>query len=1009
MFQPYIEDSPEGDESGMTTLEFLQTILPESGTHYLALFKEGYKFPAHKAYTDLETMAKAIDSYAASPQMSVYHACASYNQAVIEVQDEDKVKRKYRVPENWNLAKAFWLDIDCGEDKHAKGDGYLTKTAAVEAVSAFAETAGLPAPIFVDSGNGVHAYWALTKPIPHDKWVKVAKVLKAALANASVLADPTRTADFASILRPVGSFNRKNGGAKPVTLISSAELVDPAEFAKSLVEYAKCNGVVVAKEKPTTEPTEFNSELFAHLPVYPELPVDANTVAEKCKQVSQMRDTSGDVGYEHWRGVIGILRHCENGRDVSRDWSSKRKETGHTQLDWDVRYDSWNAGPTTCEFFQGCNPQGCDSCELKGKIKTPLVLGRVAPENEETKEEVVTEHGDEVEADVPALLKGYLWKNGVMSRLLPDKEGVLQPHPFSTILFYPTTRIRTEEGTYRIGIRMHMPNKKVRDFDMPTEAMASQTDMLRSMAKYELMQSNHRDAGSHMAAYLRDQLELLKRQVEEVNTLTSFGWRSDMSGFLLGDRLYHKDGTVRKVLVGGGAGKFAKSLAEPKGTVEKYASAINFMYNRPGAAHWQYAVCSGWGSILTPFGEDLYKGLLVALHGGDSGKGKTTACFASLYAFGNADDLALKSEDGFTQNGLWAYLGAFNNLPVLLDELTNMDGPTFSAIAYGISRGEEKIRLTSKGGSVGFANTATWRMSPFVTGNRDFHGLLASNQANSQAEAVRLIQIAVDRYPVIVLHDDPQVEVELVRSAVEAMKANAGSAGDVMLRYVTTHQRQMADAVRDVTTKLAEHIPSPKYRYYRNHAACTLTIAKVAKELGIIDFDLDALFEFTVQMLRDLAESVMHTNTVSTEDAFERFLGSISHKVLVTTEFRDKRHKSGPESPRNRVSSGSIVGRYVLGTPQDRAHAGQLMINQKEARDWCMANRVDYNSMIDSLDARGVLIKRTDKITLTRGTDVSIVQARCFVVNANKLDRDALTVVSNTSAKDLGGEAVGGV
>ena len=48
----------------MDTLSFLQAILPEHGIHYLALFKEGYKFPAHKVYADLETMADAINSMA---------------------------------------------------------------------------------------------------------------------------------------------------------------------------------------------------------------------------------------------------------------------------------------------------------------------------------------------------------------------------------------------------------------------------------------------------------------------------------------------------------------------------------------------------------------------------------------------------------------------------------------------------------------------------------------------------------------------------------------------------------------------------------------------------------------------------------------------------------------------------------------------------------------------------------------------------------------------------------
>lgn len=996
----------------MNTLDFLKTILPEHGIHYLALFQEGHRFPGHKVYTDLETMADAIDNMAGSKSLSVYHACASYKRAVIEVEEDGKTKKKYRIPENQDRAKSFWVDLDCGQEKFDAGEGYLTKKDAAVAIFKFAGLVGWPRPMIVDSGNGIHAYWPLTRDIATEKWVKIARVLKASLHHAGVIADPTRTADPASILRPAGSTNRKNGEAKPVIVKSTGTPTDPAVLASAISKYAVENDVKPIKESAKREyvaPGGLNDDLTAHLPQYPDLPVDANEMADKCAQAAAMRDTLGDVGYEPWRGVIGLLKHCVDGREVAEQWSAMREETGHSQLDWDIRYDSWNSGPTTCEFFQGCNPSGCEGCPMKGKIKTPLVLGRQIPVNEETVEEVVTEDGAQIEVEVPALITGYTWSNGVMARSIRDKEGVLVPHPFSSVLFYPTSRIRTEDGTYRIGIRMHMPNHKVRDFDMSTESMASQTDMLRAMARYELMQSNHKEAGSHMAAYLRDQLEALKRNVEEVNTLTSFGWRPDMSGFLLGDRLFCKDGTVRKVLVGSGAGKFAPNLAPAKGTLERYASAINFMYNRPGAEHWQYAVCSGWGSILTPFGEDLYKGLLVAIQGGDSGKGKTTACYASLYAFGNAEKMALKSEDGFTQNGLWAFMGVFNNLPVLLDELTDMDGPTFSALAYGISRGEEKVRMTSKGGVVGFANTATWRMSPFVTGNKDFHGLLATNQANSQAEAVRLIQISVDRYPVIRLHETEQVETELVQSAVDAMKANAGAAGDAMLRHVVAHQRQMADAVRDMMNRLAEHIPGTKYRFYRNHGACTLVMARVARDLGVVDFDLDKMFEFTVGMLKDLAETVAVTNTVTAEDAFSRMMGALSHRILVTQEFRDKRNKSGPETPRNRPT-GEIAGRFVLGSASAKEHAGHVILSQKEARDWCMTNRVDFNAMLDSLDQRTALVKRQDKLVLTRGTDVSFTgQVRCFIVDSHKLDRDALTLVSPNPAIDVGSKAVGDV
>jgi hypothetical protein len=1001
----------------MNTLDFLTTILPDRGVHYLAVFKEGYDQPTHRVYHTLEQMAGAIDSMANSTQLSVYHACASYQHESVEVEVRGEMKVKRRVPSNWDRARSFWVDLDCGQDKFDKGQGYLTKADAVRAIFAFADTVSWPRPMMVDSGNGMHAYWPLTKDIKPESWIKVANLLKASLAHAKVIADPTRTADFSSILRPLGSVNRKGGAAKPVRVRTTCEPTDPRDLAMAILAYVNDNGVTTVKEAKRYDrapANDLNSDLTGHLPQYPHVDSFGDEIANGCAQVREMRSTLGDVGYEHWRGVIGLLTHCADGLELSESWSERREQTGHDQLDWQLRYDSWGSGPTTCQFFQKCNPTGCDGCEHNGKITSPITLGRVIPINEVKFEQVVTDEGEEVEAVIPAIAHGYTWDGNFLSRMLKDKDGNLQALAFSRLLFYPTSRIRTEDGTYRIGVRMHLPNHKVRDFDMPADAMASQTDMLRALAKYELMHSNHKDAGLHMAAYLRDQLETLKRQVEEVNTLTSFGWKYNNDAFLLGDRLYHKDGTTRRVLVSSGAGKFASAMPPPKGTVAGYAKPLNFIYNRAGMEHWQYAICSGWGSILTPFCEELFKGLILALRGGDSGKGKTTACYASLYAFGDAARMTLNSKDGFTPNALWTFLGAFNNTPVLIDELTNMEASVFSDVAYGVSRGEEKVRLTSKGGTVGFAATSTWRMSPFVTGNKDFHGLLATTQANSQAEAVRLIQIDIDRYPVIHLvetrkNDKPRSEMDrdevaeiearesaLVQDAMDAMKSHSGAAGEAMVKYVVTHQAEIAELIRDTTSALGQHLQGAKYRYYRAHGACTLVIAQVAKDLGVHDFDLDALFKATVKLLTELAETVSVTNTVTAEDAFNRMMAALAHRIIVTVEFRDKRHKDGPETPRNRVN-GEIAGRYVLGSTTRRDCAGQIMINQKDVRDWCMKNRTDYNAVLDQLESSGALIKRMDKVTLTRGTDVPTVQARCIVVDSYKLDKDALTLVSDTS------------
>lgn len=132
-------------------------------------------------------------------------------------------------------AKSFWLDIDCGEDKAARGDGYPTQHGALAALAEFTDACQLPPPTYVvNSGGGVHVYWCLVKEIPAVNWKPVANMLKTLTAHHGLIADPTRTADLASVLRPPGTHNHKLANPRPVTIISHGNLVAFDAFTSTL-------------------------------------------------------------------------------------------------------------------------------------------------------------------------------------------------------------------------------------------------------------------------------------------------------------------------------------------------------------------------------------------------------------------------------------------------------------------------------------------------------------------------------------------------------------------------------------------------------------------------------------------------------------------------------------------------------------------------------------------------------------------------------------------------------
>jgi hypothetical protein len=970
----------------MNALEFLQAILPEHGTHYLALIKNGRT--AHIAFSSLERMAAKIVEIDAKAEYAVYHACASYK----EPSYEEGGKKRYRKQPNWNRAKALWIDVDCGEAKVAEGKGYIDKLTAAKAIYGFCNKTSFPRPMIVDSGNGIHCYWPLTKSIKPAAWQALANKLRDCFEHFGVLVDPSRTTDFASILRPVGSTNRK-GAPRPVKVARAVDPITPEALRDYLLNVVTTYGVQ-SKASGTTKPlSDINDDLIS-TPIH--MDSSAQEVANHCFQIAKMRDTKGDVNYEHWRGVIGVIKHCTEGIKLAREWSEEREATGHSQNDVLTRYETWEAGPTTCEFFAKHNPGGCDGCPHKDKIRSPIVLGRIVPEPEARMVEAVVD-GVPMTVQVPEFPKGYEWNNGAMVRYVKDKEGVPIPHTFSYSMFYLIHRERKEDNLFAVGVRTHRPNQTTLDFSLNTNHIAAPQKLLETLAgSGEILVSNHKDAAVNMTAYVRENLELLKSQANEINSLTSYGWKEQDDGtqaFLIGDRLYKADGSITKVLVGGYAADFLGHFPPPRGTVANYALAVNNVYNAAKMEPMQYAFCSGFGSILTPFSdESLYKGLLLALYGGETAKGKTTVCYAALLAFGDAAKMMIQGDKGSTISAQYAQMGTYGSIPMLYDEFGNMDPTDFSDLAYRVSSGQEKQRMASNGGGVRKAAQTEWRMSPYLTGNKDFHSILAQHNQNSQAEAARLVQIAVDKY------DLPEYAEGTVAIWVRQMERNSGVAGAAFIQWVAAHQPDMLMRLAAWNNKVVPYIAGPKYRFYRAHAAATLTAASIMKELGIIDFDLERLFLFSMGLMQELCDSVTETNMLTAENALNMMVNDLQPNILNTYEYRDNRYVNGPELTQ-RVY-GPVAGRFVLGDTKGKdPYSGMLFLSRQKMKNWCVEHRIELSKVIEHAQQGGIYVGDNRRFNLTRGTTLAAIIMPCAQFDTNKMDSsvsNGLKIVATT-------------
>jgi hypothetical protein len=184
--------------------QFLRQILPDIGP-YVAYIVE----PTRKYNKFAATIEDLWEIIAAADRVghTAYHACATYQDARYDPKGTLPGQRRYgRTKRNARCAKALWLDIDAGP-----GKPYSDSKAAARAVAEFCRVTGLPTPIVVLSGFGIHVYWALVQALDPETWGWYARGLKALCVKHGLQADPARTADITSVLRTPGTHHRKAG------------------------------------------------------------------------------------------------------------------------------------------------------------------------------------------------------------------------------------------------------------------------------------------------------------------------------------------------------------------------------------------------------------------------------------------------------------------------------------------------------------------------------------------------------------------------------------------------------------------------------------------------------------------------------------------------------------------------------------------------------------------------------------------------------------------------------
>lgn len=940
----------------MDVIEFLDAVLPTAGRRCAGQLHN--KIFANYFSDTNEDLAEAVRRIDAK-QTDAYFALGGYG-------PPDSRKK-----ENVVALRSLWLDIDTQE---GKPDAYYTsRKEALEHLTAFTHTVGLPLPIVVSSGYGIHVYWPFDADVTPEVWQPVAIQLKLAAKKFGLDIDNSRTTDHASVLRPPGTSNRKRDPAKLVKIVQDGSAVPLQVLVQRLTDYVGEDDLGPAPRRAVT----LNSDLTGGME-YP--PSSGRIVADHCGVVGLVRDTGGNTSQPTWYSVIGVLTATTEGEDLAHEWSNGYE--GYSHEETSAKYAQASAhGPTTCAKLEESEPAICAACPHFGKIKSPIMLGtaRGEPQYIENPPEVVIQASRKPAPDYPTGF-GYGYEPGKSEKFMwqliqvqdPETGNFIQEYvTFGTCHFYAYTRARKPDGTSAMVLYYTDKSGVVKDdLHLDFRVVGEGGIGLRSeLASTEILVTGKAEEKA-LEAYLKAWALKLRDEYQTTLSVDQMGWNGD--AFVVGPKLITPTGT-QKALISHTVRETCKAFTS-KGSIEGWVKGVELAYNRPQDREpqpWQFAVICAFAAPLLNFHDEAAS---MTVHGYSSGTGygKTTAAQAGQSAFADSEPLLLRK---FTENALFNQLGILRNIVTVVDELTHVDPKFCQTLAFDTSAGKGKFRMTKDGGQ---APTKDWKTLVLTTANQRLSEKLAGVRANATAEMVRVFEYGYTYKSTLSANEAIDV--------VGLIKNNYGLVGIEYMEYVVQHREKVEAMLLDTRRKLnVRYNFDSGERYWSMLFSAVYTALALTRQMKFVSFDEIAFMKWMGVQL-EINRSGIVSKVASPVEQFSQMLNELWAGVLVT---RGGGTSSASATMVGHVH-GKLCGRHIL---PEKGHTEAVYIAERPITQWCVQNGASMADIEADLQTHGVL-KGKLMVDLGKYTDEYGGGAP---VKAWQIDANALRAISPQS------------
>lgn len=856
-----------------------------------------------------------------------------------------------RLKSNVQALKAFWLDIDCGP-----GKSYETQAEGAAELARFTATVGLPRPIVVNSGRGLHVYWALTEAITREEWEPVAAKLRSACATHNLLADPA-CFEVARVLRIPGTFNFKGETPAKVEVLASGKR--PISYAE-IREILGVKGVVMPVQKgrglsALAQQVQSNIEnSFKKI----------MRRAEGCAQLQSCFTDRATISEPRWFDALSVAKFC-----VDKDTAIHKLSADHPDYD-PVRTEqklTHILGPHSCAEFEKNNPGVCAGCTHFNKIKSPISLGKEVLEATEEDNEVVATEANNVEEDAP--LQTYHIPEYPFPFFRPKEGGIYRKPPLDDpeaepILvyhrdFYIVKRMNDPQHGEVLLFRLHLPKDGVKEFVVPCVQVTEGTELRKALAAQGIMMTAKRFG--FLAEYVIAAFNEIQDQKKAEQMRNQFGWVDRDSKFIIGDREVSVEGTFHSP-----PSSMTVAIAEhmtPVGSIDKWREVFN-LYGKPGLEPHAFAAATAFGAPLLKFSGQ--SGAIINLIHPRSGTGKTTILHMCNSVWGNPGKLCARKDDTF--NSKVHKMGVHCNLPICFDEMSNTKPEQLSELAYMITQGTGKDRMRSSANELRL-NLTTWQTIALCSSNHSFYEKLEGLKNSPEGEMMRIMEYHLDYTDVL--------STDYAKQMFDhQLMDNFGHAGEIYARYLISHHKEVQDLYTAIQLRFDTHLKlTQRERFWSATAAANVAGAYIAVQLGLCDWDLGRLFKWACKMIRGLRVTTTPPPE-SDKQVIGEFMLAHMQNILIVNDGLDRRTKMQEVpvlEPRQ-----ELMVRYEPDTMR-------VYITVRAFRAYCQLRNVSYRETLRKLKECGMYLK-SDQKRMSKGMAVTTTPVQAMIFDASHPD-----------------------